>query len=85
MTAVTNYEQKNTMTSGKPIKAVYASYVYVYVFCTSQSGRLGYNSVFVGLGGWGVKDNDRIIYCTERIYSVFVFFLFVCFWHDSPQ
>ena len=30
-----NYEQKNTATYGKLIKAVYASYVYVYMFCTS--------------------------------------------------
>jgi len=27
--------QKNTATSGKLIKAVYASYVYVYIFCTT--------------------------------------------------
>ena len=33
--AVKNYEQKNTATSGKQIKAVYASYVYVYIFCRS--------------------------------------------------
>ena len=48
ITAVKNYEQKNTTTSGKLIKAVYASYGYVYIFCASWSGRL-----FVGLGGWG--------------------------------
>ena len=48
-----NYQQKNTTTSGKLIKAVYASYVYVY--CTSWSGRLEYNSVFVGLGGLGCE------------------------------
>ena len=30
MTAVKIYEQKNTATSGKLIKAVHASYVYVY-------------------------------------------------------
>jgi hypothetical protein len=36
MAAVKNYEQKNnTATSGKLIKAVYASYVYVYTSCTS--------------------------------------------------
>ena len=28
-------KQTNTVTSGKLIKAVYASYVYVYIFCTS--------------------------------------------------
>jgi len=54
-----NYEQKkNTATFGKLIEAVYASYVYVYIFCTSQLGRLEYNFLFVGLrevgyeGGW---------------------------------
>ena len=52
ITAVKNYEQKkNTATSGKPIKAVYASYVCVYIYCTSWSGRLEYNSPFVGLVG----------------------------------
>jgi len=30
--AVKNFEQKKTATSGKLIKAVHASYVYVYVF-----------------------------------------------------
>ena len=57
-----NYEQKDTATSGKLIKAVYASYVYVYISCTSQSGRLKYNSLFVGLGGWRVRGNERKIY-----------------------
>jgi len=33
--AVKNYEQKNTVTSGKQIKAVYALYVCLYIFCTS--------------------------------------------------
>jgi hypothetical protein len=28
-------EEKNTAISGKLIKAVYASYVYVYIFCMS--------------------------------------------------
>ena len=32
ITALKNYEQKNTATSGKLIKAVCASYVYVYIF-----------------------------------------------------
>jgi hypothetical protein len=32
ITAVKNYEQKNTAISGKLIKAVFASYVYVYIF-----------------------------------------------------
>jgi hypothetical protein len=29
------WTKKDTATSGKLIKAVYASYVYVYIFCTS--------------------------------------------------
>ena len=57
ITAVKIYEQKNTATYGQLIIAVYASYVYVYIFCTSYSGRLEYNSLFVGLGGWGVRGN----------------------------
>jgi len=33
--AVKNYEQKKTTaTSDKLIKAVYISYIYVYIFCT---------------------------------------------------
>ena len=51
---------KNTATSGKLIKAVYISNVYVYIFCASYSGRLEYNSLFVELGGCGVKGNERI-------------------------
>ena len=35
------------------VKAEYASYVYVYVYCTSQSGRLEYNFLFLDLGGCG--------------------------------
>jgi hypothetical protein len=61
-TAVKNYEQeKNTATSGKLFKAVYASYGYVDILCTSQSGQLEHNSLFVGLGGWGVRGNERKI------------------------
>jgi len=60
ITAVKNYEQKNTATSGKLIKAVYAS--YVYISCTSWSGQLQYNSLFVGLGGCGVRGSERKIY-----------------------
>ena len=32
-----NYEEKKkyTATSGKLIKAVYSSYVYIHIFCTS--------------------------------------------------
>jgi len=47
--------KKNTTTSGKLIKALYGSYVCVYIFCTIQSGPLEYTSLFVGLGGWGLR------------------------------
>jgi len=40
---------------GKLIIAVFASYLYVCVSCTCYSGRLVYNSLFVGPGGWGVR------------------------------
>ena len=53
-----NYEQKKTVTSGKLIKTLYAQYAYVYISCTSQSGRLECNSLFVGLRGWGVRGNE---------------------------
>jgi len=44
---------KNPATSGKLIKAVYASH--------SSSGRVEYNSLFVGLEVWGVRGNERKI------------------------
>ena len=57
-----NYESKNHTTNfGKLIIAVYALYVYVYSLCTSWSVRLDDNSLFVGLGGWGVRGNERKI------------------------
>jgi len=40
--------------SGKLINVLYASYIYVYIFCSSYTGRLEYNSLFVGLGVFGV-------------------------------
>jgi hypothetical protein len=46
-------EKQNTATSGKLIKALYVSYGQVYIFCTSWSGLLEYNWLFVGLGGGG--------------------------------
>jgi len=51
---------KTTAISGKLIKAVYAAYGYVYICCTSQSGQLEYNSVFVGLwvGVWGGNERN---------------------------
>ena len=60
ITAVKNYEtKKNTATTGKLIKAVHASYGYVYIVCTSQSVRPEYNFLFVRLRGWGVRGNER--------------------------
>jgi len=41
-----------------------ASYVYVYISCKSWSGGLEYNSLFVGLGSWGVRGKKRKI-CQE--------------------
>ena len=61
ITAVKNCEPKSTATSGKLIKTVYASYRYVCIVCTSSSCRLEYNSLFVGLVGWGVMGNERKI------------------------
>jgi hypothetical protein len=64
--AVKNYEQTNTAASGQRIEAVYGSYGYVYIFCTSQSGRLEYNSLFVGLGSWIVRGSERKI-CSKAV------------------
>ena len=63
ITALKNYEQQNTATSGRLIKAVYASYVDVYISCTSYSGRLEYNSIFLieREGGGVVTRNERKI------------------------
>lgn len=52
-----NKQKKNSETSSNLIKAVYDSYVYVYNFCTSLSGRLEYISLFVGLGDTGMLDS----------------------------
>ena len=52
---------KSTATYGKLVISVHASCVYVYTACTSWSGRLEYNYLFVGLGGLGVRGNERNI------------------------
>ena len=55
-----NYEQKNTMTSGKLITTVYASYIYVYISCMCFSGRwavsekLGCKKVYDNMDGLNV-------------------------------
>ena len=38
-------KKKTLRRNDKLIKAVYVSYVYGYIFCTSWSGRLEYNSL----------------------------------------
>jgi hypothetical protein len=62
---------KNTATTSKLIIAVYASYVSDYISCTCYSGRLEYNSLFVGRGVWvwgamskkfGGKSEDEVAY-----------------------
>jgi len=53
-------KKKHTETSGKLIKAVYVSYVYVYVFLY-KLGRLEHNSLFVGLWSWVVRGSKRKI------------------------
>jgi len=52
---------KKTATSGTLIKAIYASYVYVYIFCTVR--QFGYSIIpyLLDYGGWGVNDNERKI------------------------
>ena len=40
--------RKNTAASGKLIKAVYGSYVCIYVLRASYSGLLEYNIVVIG-------------------------------------
>jgi hypothetical protein len=53
--------KKITATSAKLIIAVYASVVYVYISCTRMSSRPEYNSLFVGLGGLGVRGSEQKI------------------------
>jgi hypothetical protein len=54
--AVENYEQKNTATSGKLIKAVYVAYGYVYIFV--QVSQVGW-SVIPYLLDWGLGCEGR--------------------------
>jgi hypothetical protein len=66
MAAVKSYgHKKNITTSGKLIKAVYASYVYVYIFYANWSGRLEYNSLFIGPWGLGCKGQ-----CAKNIAAI---------------
>ena len=55
-------KKKNTVTICKPIIAVYALVGYVYISCTHLSSWLDYNSLFVGLGGWGVRGSEQKIW-----------------------
>jgi hypothetical protein len=52
---------KSTATSGKLIKAVHISFVYIYISRNYLLGRLEYNSRFVRLERWGVRGNERKI------------------------
>ena len=36
--------------------------MYVYISCKCLSSRLEYNSLFVGLGGWGVRGSEHKIW-----------------------
>ena len=54
--------KKKTATSSKLIIAVYASVVYVCISSSCLSSRLECNSLFAGLGGWGVRDNEQKIW-----------------------
>ena len=51
-------KKKNTMTFSKLIIAVYVSVIYIYIFCTCMPSWLEYDSLFVGLGGWGVRGSE---------------------------
>jgi hypothetical protein len=55
-------EKKNTATSGKLIIAVYASYIYVCCFLHKLVRSAEYISLFIGLGGWGVRGKERKIW-----------------------
>ena len=53
------------MTSGKLIIAVYAS--VIYISCKCLSSCLEYNSVFVGLGVWGVWGSQHEIWLFKSV------------------
>ena len=52
-----NSKNKKTLISSNLIIEVYASFVYISRTCLS--GRLEYNSGFVGLGGRGVRGSEQ--------------------------
>ena len=60
ITTVINY--KKTATSDMLIRVVYDSYFYAYISCTYLSSRIEYNSLFGGIGGWGVRGSERKIW-----------------------
>ena len=59
--------RKNTAASGKLIKAVYGSYVCVYMLCASQWGRLEYDTVVVGKM---VRGEGAWVICVCISYSI---------------
>jgi len=52
-------KKPHTATSGKLIKEEYASFVYVYIYCT---GRLEYNYLFLDLGGCGERAMSEVFF-----------------------
>ena len=84
--------KQNTAASGKLFIAVYASYSYTDICCTLLSGRLQYNSLFVGLGCWGVSgkfgcksvDNNAdgldVLKCCAGGKSLYVWGYYRCLW-----
>jgi hypothetical protein len=62
---------KKTATVSKLIIAVYASVVHVYISCTCLSSWLEYNSLFVGLGGWGARGSEQKIWLITWMSSMF--------------
>jgi hypothetical protein len=60
---------KNTAIFNKLIIAVYAS--VIYISCTCLSSWLEYNSLFVGLGGWGVRVSEQKLWLIKWMDSMF--------------
>jgi len=60
--AIKNYEQKNTLCLPVSELKQYMARTFMFIFfCTRRSGRLEYNSIFVGPVVWGVRGSERKI------------------------
>jgi hypothetical protein len=57
---MTNSKKKTAATVGKLIIEVYTS--VGYISCQCLSSRLECNSLFVRLGGWGLRGSEQIIW-----------------------